>query len=140
MKALSPQQWSAHEINVTISTNNFILVQLSNCLEPIYTPVRVQAQISCLYRILPAYRTITLYISHVMSQGARHSQKSCTVSCKIVTSLYTGSASCVHLPVPKLVKLDNNNAKQKHLGCKKGEANQKQQLSDYKSIHSYTCD
>ena len=33
-----------------------------------------------------------------------------------------------------------NNAKQKHLGCKKGEANQKQQLSDYKSIHSYTCD
>ena len=34
----------------------------------------------------------------------------------------------------------NTNAKQKHLGCKKGEANQKQQLSDYKSIHSYTCD
>ena len=32
------------------------------------------------------------------------------------------------------------NAKQKHLGCKKCEANQKQQLSDYKSIHSYTCD
>ena len=32
------------------------------------------------------------------------------------------------------------NAKQKHLGCKKGEANQKQQLSDYKSIRSYTCD
>ena len=32
------------------------------------------------------------------------------------------------------------NTKQKHLGCKKGEANQKQQLSDYKSIHSYTCD
>ena len=31
-------------------------------------------------------------------------------------------------------------AKQKHLGCKKGEANQKQQLSDYQSIHSYTCD
>ena len=31
-------------------------------------------------------------------------------------------------------------AKQKHLGCKKGEANQKQQLSDYESIHSYTCD
>ena len=30
--------------------------------------------------------------------------------------------------------------KQKHLGCKKGEANQKQQLSDYKSKHSYTCD
>ena len=24
-----------------------------------------------------------------------------------------------------------SNAKQKHLGCKKGEANQKQQLSDY---------
>ena len=24
-----------------------------------------------------------------------------------------------------------HNAKQKHLGCKKGEANQKQQLSDY---------
>ena len=34
----------------------------------------------------------------------------------------------------------NTYAKQKHLGCKKGEANQKQQLSDYKSIHSYTCD
>ena len=32
------------------------------------------------------------------------------------------------------------NAKQKHLGCKKGEANQKQQLSDYKYTHSYTCD
>ena len=31
-------------------------------------------------------------------------------------------------------------AKQKHLGCKKGEANQKQQLSDYKYIYSYTCD
>ena len=31
-------------------------------------------------------------------------------------------------------------AKQKHLGYKKDEANQKQQLSDYKSIHSYTCD
>ena len=31
-------------------------------------------------------------------------------------------------------------AKQKHLGCKKGEANQKQQLSDYKYTHSYTCD
>ena len=28
----------------------------------------------------------------------------------------------------------NYNAKQKHLGCKKGETNQKQQLSDY------TCD
>ena len=27
--------------------------------------------------------------------------------------------------------------KQKHLGCKKGEANQKQQLSDYGYIHSY---
>ena len=24
-----------------------------------------------------------------------------------------------------------------HLGCKKGEANQKQQLSDYEYIHSY---
>ena len=35
---------------------------------------------------------------------------------------------------------ENYNAKQKHLGWKKGEANQKQQLSDYKSIHSYTCD
>ena len=34
----------------------------------------------------------------------------------------------------------DNSTKQKHLGCKKGEANQKQQLSDYKSIHSYTCD
>ena len=32
------------------------------------------------------------------------------------------------------------NAEQKHLGCKKGEANQKQQLSDYEYIHSYTCD
>ena len=30
-------------------------------------------------------------------------------------------------------------AKQKHLGCKKGEANQKQQLSDCEYIHSYTC-
>ena len=30
----------------------------------------------------------------------------------------------------------NYYAKQKHLGCKKGEANQKQQLSDYN--HSYT--
>ena len=30
-------------------------------------------------------------------------------------------------------------AKQKHLWCKKGEANQKQQLSDYKYTHSYTC-
>ena len=27
-------------------------------------------------------------------------------------------------------------AKQKHLGCKKGEANQKQQLSDYRCIHT----
>ena len=34
----------------------------------------------------------------------------------------------------------NTYAKQKHLWCKKGEANQKQQLFDYKSIHSYTCD
>ena len=31
------------------------------------------------------------------------------------------------------------NAKQKHLGCKKGEANQNQQLSDYGYIHSHTC-
>ena len=31
-----------------------------------------------------------------------------------------------------------SNAKQKHLGCKKGEANQKQQLSDYGYI--YSCD
>ena len=38
------------------------------------------------------------------------------------------------------VFLVNDNAKQKHLGCKKGEANQKQQLSDYKYTHSYTCD
>ena len=32
-------------------------------------------------------------------------------------------------------------AKQKHLGYKKGEANQKQQLSDYNHIllHSYKC-
>ena len=35
---------------------------------------------------------------------------------------------------------DNHYAKQKHLRCKKGEANQKQQLSDYKSIDNYTCD
>ena len=28
------------------------------------------------------------------------------------------------------------NAKQKHLGCKKGEANQKQQLSDYRCIRT----
>ena len=28
--------------------------------------------------------------------------------------------------------------KQKYLGCKKGEANQKQQVSDYN--HSHTCD
>ena len=27
--------------------------------------------------------------------------------------------------------------KQKHLGCKKGEANQKQQLSDYMQMHMY---
>ena len=27
-------------------------------------------------------------------------------------------------------------AKQKHLGCKKGEANQKQQLSDYRCIRT----
>ena len=39
-----------------------------------------------------------------------------------------------------MMSVANYNAKQKHLGCKKGEANQKQQLSDYKSIHSYTCD
>ena len=32
--------------------------------------------------------------------------------------------------------LKNGYAKQKHLGCKKGEANQKQQLSDYKSIYT----
>ena len=31
-------------------------------------------------------------------------------------------------------------AKQKHLGCKKGEANQKQQLSEYNYIASYTFD
>ena len=28
------------------------------------------------------------------------------------------------------------NAKQKHLGCKKGKANQKQQLSDYRCIRT----
>ena len=28
------------------------------------------------------------------------------------------------------------NAKQKHLGCKKGEANQKQQLSDYRCVRT----
>ena len=33
-------------------------------------------------------------------------------------------------------KLLSYNAKQKHLGCKKGEANQKQQLCDY--MGSYT--
>ena len=27
-------------------------------------------------------------------------------------------------------------AKQKHLGCKKGEANQKQQLSDYRCLRT----
>ena len=31
-------------------------------------------------------------------------------------------------------------AKQKHLERKKGEANQKQQLSDYGYIATYTCD
>ena len=30
----------------------------------------------------------------------------------------------------------NIDAKQKHLGCKKGEANQKQQLSDYRCIRT----
>ena len=46
-------------------------------------------------------------------------------------------------PICNLNKLDirvHIYTKQKHLGCKKGKANQKQQLSDYKSIHSYTCD
>ena len=28
----------------------------------------------------------------------------------------------------------------KHLGCKKGEANHKQQLSEYSYIATYTCD
>ena len=42
--------------------------------------------------------------------------------------------------IPVLINPSKFYAKQKHLGCKKGEANQKQQLSDYKSIHSYTCD
>ena len=32
------------------------------------------------------------------------------------------------------VKLATVYTKQKHLGCKKGEANQKQQLSDYRCI------
>ena len=30
-----------------------------------------------------------------------------------------------------------SNTKQKHLGCKKGEANQKQQLSDYMQMYMY---
>ena len=34
----------------------------------------------------------------------------------------------------------NCNAKQKYLGCKKGEANQNQQLSDYSYIATLACD
>ena len=30
-----------------------------------------------------------------------------------------------------------SNTKQKHLGCKKGKANQKQQLSDYMQMYMY---
>ena len=48
----------------------------------------------------------------------------------IIINVYTGT----------ILKPYITYTKQKHLGCKKGEANQKQQLSDYKSIHSYTCD
>ena len=44
---------------------------------------------------------------------------------------------CVTFEKHRLVTLY---AKKKHLGCKKGKANQKQQLSDYEYIHSYTCD
>ena len=60
--ALSPpQQWSAHEMNVTISTNNFISIAsddfAGNCIEPMYgTPARYKV----FYRILPGYRSITL--------------------------------------------------------------------------------
>ena len=39
----------------------------------------------------------------------------CNVSCAVITAA-------------------NINTKQKHLGCEKGEANQKQQLSDYSYI------
>ena len=66
MKALSPQQWLAHEINAKISTNNFILVQLCNCIKQRYTPARVQAEISCLYWILSAY-----FIDHHATHKSR---------------------------------------------------------------------
>ena len=33
--------------------------------------------------------------------------------------------------ITDMTKSRDSYAKQKHLGCKKGEANQKQQLSDY---------
>ena len=57
-----------------------------------------------------------------------------------VSTDYTTGSTCVMCAYVCILSICKYNAKQKHLGCKKGEANQKQQLSDYKSIHSYTCD
>ena len=54
--------------------------------------------------------------------------------------IYTNFRAISHIARMHVPYASMRNAKQKHLGCKKGEANQKQQLSDYKSIHSYTCD
>ena len=74
--ALSPpQQWSAHEMNVTISTNNFIPIAsddfAGNCIEPMYgTPARYKV----FYRILPGYWTITLPIWHVSISSANELQ------------------------------------------------------------------
>ena len=54
------------------------------------------------------------------------------------TYMISGLRQCfsMHGNACKVFSIVTIYTKQKHLGCKKGEANQKQQLSDYRCIRT----
>ena len=114
--------------------------------------------IACLITICALFVDRSLYITQILQGGGipiySVLRSSSLIKIKVnsqleIFSIVNGQATISLMYTVKMVKVKRNfsdkthnrkiNAKQKHLGCKKGDANQKQQLSDYKSIHSYTC-
>ena len=73
----------------------------------------------------------------VSSKGKRmRSVVTLEVKLKIIKELEEEKSQKLVAEQFKVAKLTISDTKQKHLGCKKGEANQKQQLSDYRCIRT----
>ena len=83
------------------------------------------------YNIIP---TVMLFSSHVSSASSYVLRSIYTI---YVYQYYHINITLHHiLFITALTAMCVYNTKQKHLGCKKGKANQKQQFSDYRCIRT----